>query len=173
MYNRQQREFLIRSWLIKQSLVCREKFALPRSRSRMLNQVLQLVLLFPGGIILIAFWKTVNLWRLTLLWQLSHSLDSLIWRRKTKTCWRANWEQWNWRKLGKGTKEKHKQWMKQMLNEQRQQRKMNVRKSWRSVLLGPWTLKLKLVFLPSDYFTFCCKLDRRIWCCMMISHFSW
>ena len=35
-----------------------------------------------------------------------------------------------------------------------------------------WTLKLKLVFLPSDYFTFCCKLDRRIWCCMGISHFS-
>ena len=35
----------------------------------------------------------------------------------------------------------------------------------------PWP-KLKLVFLPSDYFTFCCKLDRRIWCCMMISHFS-
>ena len=35
----------------------------------------------------------------------------------------------------------------------------------------PWP-KLKLVFLPSDYFTFGCKLDRRIWCCMMISHFS-
>ena len=38
--------------------------------------------------------------------------------------------------------------------------------------VSPSWPKLKLVFLPSDYFTFCCKLDRRIWCCMMISHFS-